>query len=212
MPAFTISQQLSDALSRLTENERALLRQWSYGVFPRNDPMSGQLATVFRTLPPIGSPMTVYRGLEVDDWREVVYDIDHFVATATSPAATRPFGGLDCCFMEILLPPEAVVLPLTYEFGLSLYPKDMEVLLPRQGVFEVVGSKLIDMEQAEYSIYPPEIRAVIEAAHQKYGFKPRTDRRLFVTVRYLPNGRMTRSLAERNIKQLETIYLISPEN
>ena len=194
-------------LHRLTPQEKATIHHWSQRVFSGDETASGRLDAIMAKVPPLPFPVTVYRALKLDDWREVVYDVTHFVATATTPAAAKHFGGSDCCYMKIQLLPGAKVLPVSYAHGMTQYPKDMEILLPRQGAFKVIGSETIDIEQHEMSMYPPELAAMIAAAMAKSNIRATyTNEKLFIVVNFLHDGRMTRSLAAANTAQLRSAY------
>ncbi len=205
-----VPEHYGPALNALSQEDRDLLVQWSDDMLKGSDRAKlGQLDRLIERMPPLGTSITVYRAIRVDDWKEIVLDIDHFVATATNAAATRYFADT-CCFMAIRLPPEAKVIPLSYQHGLTRYPKDMEVLLPRHGVFKVVGSQEIDLEPHGYEMFGEEIAALMAKMTADIAARSnrpaRRDVKLFVNVDYMPSGRMTRSLAQYNTAKLAEVY------
>lgn len=194
-------------LNSLTATEKATIYEWSERVFKPDEAASGRLDRIMQRLPSIPYETTVYRALKLDDWREVVFDVMNFVATATNPAAAKHFGNYDCCYMKIRLLPGAKVLPVSFQHGLTRYPKDLEILLPRKGAFRITGSETIDIEAHEHAAYPPAMAAMIAAAMARAGIvSTYKNEKLFVQVDYLHDGRMTRNLARANTAALADVY------
>lgn len=194
-------------LKNLSQEEKDTIYEWSERVFQRTEKLSGKMDRIFAQVPPLPYNLVVYRGLSDVDWSEVLYDIDHFVATATNASAAKRFAGSDCCYMKIHVPIGAKVLPISYAHGLTAYPKDLEILLPRQGIFKVIGSETIDIESHELLMYPPELAAMIARAIAESGIRSTyRNEKLFVVVEYKPQGRMTRLAAAENMQRLRGIY------
>ena len=207
MSEFTMWPQMDRFLRSLTQEERRVIYEWSERVFDRSETLSGKMDRIFAKVPPLPHSIVLYRGLADKSWDEVIYDIEHFIATAVNPAAAQRFASYDCCYMKINVPAGAKILPVSFAHGLTRYPKDLEVLLPRQGCFRVAGSEIIDIEQHESSQYPPEIAAMIAQMMQQHNIqKTYKNEKLFVVLDYLPNGRMTRLMAQRNMDALRRIY------
>jgi hypothetical protein len=211
MADFYMWDAMHRFLVNLSKNEKNMIYEWSERVFSPSESLSGRLDRLFERLPPLPYDLVVYRALNEVDWSQVTYDIDRFTATTVNPAAAKHFGGSDCCYMKIIVPAGCQVLPVSFAHGLTRYPKDMEILLPRRGIFKVIGAERIDIEQYEMSMYPPEIAAMI-AAFTGNMQKTYRNEKLFVVVRYKPDGRMTRLQAAENIGELRKIYGIDNSN
>jgi hypothetical protein len=148
-------------------------------------------------MPPLPTRNNVYRAVRLVDAERLVLGLDKFTSTSVNAAATRRFGNVG---MQIELPMGTRCLILAHQLGLTRHMKDMEVLLPPGGYFELTGTTVIDMQASEWSIFPPEIRAQLATVQGAYA-----DDRVYMTAIYHPEGRLSRAVAAGNKRVIETL-------
>lgn len=100
MTEFRLWRDMDYFLGNLSDDEVSTIFQWSTRVFAPTENLSGKMNRIFTRIPPLPYDLVVYRGLNDRDWSEVLYDINHFVATATNPAAAKSFAEYGCCYMK----------------------------------------------------------------------------------------------------------------
>src|SRR5690349_15601867 len=97
-------EEMDEFLSNLSSADKQVRYEWSERVFEGTEKLAGKLDRIFERIPPTPMPITLYRGIDDVEWNDVMYDIDHFTATAVSPSAAKRFAGYNCCYMKILIP------------------------------------------------------------------------------------------------------------
>jgi endonuclease/exonuclease/phosphatase family metal-dependent hydrolase len=84
------------------------------------------LEQIFRDIPPIESPIRIYRGMKGKDY---IQTDKTFTSATLSKKVTKDFiGDEGCCLLEIILDKDSKVVPL---YWLSDYVNEMEVLIDR---------------------------------------------------------------------------------
>lgn len=94
------------------------------------------ISLAFQGVPPLTTPITVYKGKRSDN----VYRVDKaFASTSSTIRGTQDFRGGKCCILQITVPPGSKVLPLNL---LSDIKSEDEILLDRNGEYTVTGSDI----------------------------------------------------------------------
>ena len=109
---------------------------------------------IFKKGPRVMKTYTLYRGLG----DQYVENIDKFMSATLDLDIAKDFIYKDCCIYVITLTPgDYSVLPLE---KISVYPKEMEVLLP-PGKLSIQMTKIIDDIKTVYCTYIPSNATII---------------------------------------------------
>jgi len=152
-----LDTDIKDALANYTgEAYMDLNKRLRNGQTPteRQLRMIALIDEAFENVPPIQSAITVYRGI---DSAAFMPDLSSYVSTSTNEGIGYSNTNSYCCLLQILVPAGSRILPLV---GISNYPEEEEVLLPRTGSFSItmMNNKVIP---TVYSILYTPAHAVV---------------------------------------------------
>lgn len=100
------------------------------------------------------SPLTVYRGIDRDDFiSEKEFSDKAFISTSLSyEIARKTFTAGMCCILQITVSPGSKVLPLRL---ISNNPEEEEILLDRDGIMFCTMVNVVDNMKVFYITYSP---------------------------------------------------------
>ena len=149
-----LDQSIKDALISYTGSESRLLnKSLREGASLRNKDkeLLDKIDYAFSQVPAVTSPITVYRGINSNTF---IPDILAYVSTSLKQSVAMEATGNKCCLLEILIVPGSKILPLQ---SISRYEVEDEILLPRNGRFEITNKYIKNSSLLTYNLtYLPE--------------------------------------------------------
>lgn len=140
-------------VERLPPADRAVLDEWTrnHQVF-LNDHASREegkrrLKQIFLRAPRLTKPIVLYRGLMVNDAKEIHGSGVNPMATSTSLDFARSFAWSDCCVLKLTVPAGTPVIALQ---RVGVYAGESEVLLPPSWALKLGRQDRHGVIRAEY--------------------------------------------------------------
>lgn len=96
------------------------------------------LDDVFKKVPPTNEDVIVYRGVKFETQVPTDFIDRGYVSTSTDKRIALNISDYECCVFKIIIPSGSHVLPI---INCTYYPNELEVLLPLNSEFGIVGRK-----------------------------------------------------------------------
>lgn len=120
------------------------------------------LFNLFERMPQVDTPITVYRGLDSENYKNQDYYADKgFISTSLDFTVSQRFYKDNGCIMKITINPGSKILPI---YKLSAIQNEKEILLNPNGIFKITGSEInsqnikilyVSYSQTNYKVNTP---------------------------------------------------------